>query len=119
MNQQQRKYSVSRVEEIFLLKSEELREKHTKEGKTLSGEEKVKALKSGKFKIKPDIKNLDSYSYITRVFDFTGEKKSVFNQALFDKEVKTLRKEKSKILDEIMLGDEENALRLIKEFSVK
>lgn len=121
MNAQQRKYAQERIGELTTLKVAAIKAANTTPAKLLSDEDKLKLVKAGTVKIKDDLSadNFGSgrYNYISSFFDFSKhEKAAVYNEAkakpLIEKVVKAAQFAK----DEIMLGQEYEALAAIKAF---
>lgn len=121
MNQQQRKYAQERIDTLATRKVEAIKAANTSAAVVLTGADKLKLVKAGTVKIKEDMKASDfeggRYNYVTNFFDFSKhEKDAVYNEAkakpLIDKVVKAAQLAK----DEIMLGEESQALAAIKAF---
>jgi hypothetical protein len=120
MNQTQKVYIRKRIEGILQSKLAELRKKLTVQPKTLSPREKIDMIYTGKVKLKPrkDVPlNVSSSLYVTHLYDFTKyETRGGIDQEKFSKIYKTLKKEADTIIDNVMLGDAEEALKLIQNF---
>ncbi len=121
MNQTQQKYFFKRLLKMQEVKYNTLSTKHTKKGKGLTDEERHKLIKTGKVKLRKVYDTIGStYSSsnmnLNRFFDFSKyESKSSTN-------FEALKKDKAKIVaafdearDELMLGGQDNALKLIKK----
>lgn len=117
MNQQKQKYALERVQGIYAQKVEEIENKYTTPDVTLTKEERCKLLKSGTIKVKKGITRIDTWSDVMDVFDFSKhESEGERDNKKIDTEVTKLRIEYNKVRDEIVLGDEEEALKLIQAF---
>lgn len=118
MNQQQRKYARERVGVICAKKERELRKKHTTESVRLSRHERFKAFKNGDYTIKKGVsQEITSYTDVMDIVDFKGEKKEKVNETALQKDLASVREQANNIVDQIMLGDAEEAMKLIEEFS--
>jgi len=113
MNQQQRNYTMKRVSEIEKRKIEEARNSATTEGIVLSGKAKLQALKEGKF----TINELDNKPYIWYTcVEFDDEIKRSVDKDKQQKLISKVQKEATRIRDELMIGDCEEALSMLKDF---
>ena len=112
MNQTQVKYAKTRLEELLKQKQASLKEKFTTKGVSLSPNEKVEALKKGRFSVKDEqVRNWNWYGLI----DF-GETHDVFDNVGYRDAEDVLLKKFRSIMDELIIGDNDIALVLIKEF---
>lgn len=111
MNQTQVKYARERAKKIYDLKVKSLTDKFTTPGKNLTNDDKFKALREGNFKI-TERKTFGNmwYNYV----DF-GETFPVTDTEGRNAELKKLTKFYDDLIDELVLGDNEKALELIKE----
>lgn len=118
MNQTQIKYARERAAVIRKRREEALREKHTVTPKLLTDDEKLKALKTGAFTITP-LKDRQTgnfrNSWINYV-NFTGEVKGGLDLKAFNAEFEKLDAAYRKLIDELVLGDNEQALALLRAF---
>lgn len=115
MNQQQRKYAIRRLEEIAELAISKAEKDYWQEGVRLTTAEKLEALASGDFVIESPRGSWNNWHSCVK---FTGESLG----RLLDEgkeRVASIKKELASTTDVIMLGDNEEALRLIKEFTDK
>lgn len=115
MNQTQLKYARDRASKILARRKETLEASFTVPAVTLSCVEKLEALKAGKFKV--DMKGAESgtqwrYNYVT----FTGSKPKKYDKAGHEAALAVLQKDYEKLIDELILGDNEAALALLKAF---
>lgn len=121
MNQQQRKYAQERIDALATRKVEAIKLANTTPAKILTKEDKLKLVKSGVVKLRDDL-SAESfingrYNYISNFFDFSKhEKAEAYNETkakpLIDKIMKAAQFAK----DEIMLGEESQALAAINAF---
>jgi len=120
MNQTQKMYIRKRIEGILQSKATELRKKLTVPTKTLSPREKVEMIYTGKIKLRPrkDVPlNSSSSLYINYLYDFSKyETRGGMNQEEYNKKFKLLTNKANTIIDNVMLGDAEEALKLISDF---
>lgn len=121
MNQAQRTYIKKRVEGILNEKSIKARTRYTTKGVTLTNRERLDLIRSGGVKLRSslELNKLSEYSLssISTVFDFDKfETKQSFDQDSYSKVVVKLKAKANEITDKVMLGDAEEALRMIKEF---
>lgn len=116
MNTNQKKYALNRVEALRDIKLREAGDKYTTDAVTLSKEEKYKLIASGAVKIKPFNEINSNYSSpdLYPSFDFSKYEKpkkidTVKYEAVSNKIIKLAQDTK----DQIMLGDCQEALKLI------
>jgi uncharacterized protein YaaR (DUF327 family) len=117
MNNEQMKYIKQRASEIKSQKLNEIKEKFTDKGVSLTLEQKLQALKDGKFTVTtPPTENIKYgilwYSFIS----FNGEKSGKTDTEGLNKAKAEINQKFTKLMDELMLGDSEEALRLLKAF---
>lgn len=134
MNQTQVKYARQRAQEIFNEKKSRLKKDFSKPGKTLSLKDKLKALQLGEFEIVEPVVNqtvamrngisisyYDDYRYNNRsglesCIQFKAETKPTFDAAGHTAAEKALTEAYRALTDELMLGDNQEALKLLKAF---
>lgn len=114
MNQAQLKYARARAERILRERKDAIQAKHTTPAIRLSTSDKLDALKAGAFKIDKKAENL-RFGW-DRGVTFTGERDSKINQPAIDRETSELTEAYRKLEDELVLGDNERALALLKAF---
>ncbi len=130
MSKQQRDYAVKQVNDCLSAVVYGIKKKHPYESypEELSNNEQVALVRSGKVKIRSkrdtDVTYLHSLS-LRKVFDFRSVEHNLkaghaattqkAKQAI-EKEAAPYRKESSRIIDQIMLGDSAEALKLIEGF---
>ena len=118
MNQTQKRYAIDRVNQIVRDKEKSLREKFTTKKVELSRQEKVTKIRKGQVKIFSD-KNI-TYNkcsfYLTDVFDFSPfEKQGGVDKKKYDDTMSPVRKKAQEVKDKIMLGDADEALKMIEQ----
>jgi len=116
MNKQQRDYAASRVINIKTAKIEAIKLKYTTPAILLSPEEKAKAFRAKKYKVLSDVTKITSYTDVTDIVQFTDEKPEKKDSKKIEAETSAVVAEASKIVDELMLGDATEALKLIQAF---
>jgi hypothetical protein len=116
VNQSQIRYSRERAKAIFERRERQLREAHTVEPKLLTTEQKLKSLKAGQFSVSRTpyggTYNPSWYQFVV----FPDEIKGGLNQPAFDKAKAALDAAYTKLNDELVLGDNELALKLLADF---
>lgn len=115
MNQQQRVYAKKRLSDIRDKKFAEIKKNNTVEEKRLTDKQRVAALRAGRFKIKP-LEGVRRAMWINDVIDFDAESEGSINRDVIQKQQEAVDKKYFKILDQLMLGDGELALEMIKDF---
>lgn len=116
MNQQQRKYAKERVSGLTQQKINEIKQRFVTKGSSLTDTDRLKEFKKGNFKVSADVKYIDHYTRVTNLITFTNDVPDEFDKEGYDKAVETIRTRSNVVLDEIMLGDAEEAYRLIQSF---
>jgi hypothetical protein len=112
MNQTQVKYARARAEATFKARTAAIKAKHTTPAITLTKAEKLEALRTGQFTIDPD---QSRYSWADAVV-FTAARDETIDQAALDAEQALLAAAYRKLEDELVLGDNEQALALLRAF---
>tara|TARA_A200000113_G_scaffold226000_1_gene249346 strand:- start:27521 stop:27886 length:366 start_codon:yes stop_codon:yes gene_type:complete len=115
MNATQRKYAVGELEEAMRQARIRLRKKYTTEAKYLTREEKLKALKEGKFTIDED--EFMRSSYYHHSINFNDEQLEKFDNKAFDADYDKLHIAFKKAERELMLGDNDVAMKLLTDFN--
>lgn len=115
MNQAQLKYARERASTIYKKRVSDLRTAHTVEAKTLTNDEKLKALKAGRFSV-PRKASSTHLSWWHNDITFTDEVKGGLNSDTFDPAKAKIDTAYEKLIDELVLGDNEQALALLKAF---
>lgn len=117
MNTHQQRYAIKRIDEIETRKANEIRAKHTTPGKSVTNSELNKLLKAGKLPLRKDLKFVRTYD-LKNIFDLSGLiSDATTDQDKVSEEKERLNKLATAIRDEIVLGDEEKARKMIEDFS--
>lgn len=118
MNQTQIKYARERAAAIHKRRSADLQAEHTIAPVTMTVDEKLKAIKSGAFSIVPPKDRQSGYNsgWSTHVI-FRDEVKGGLSPS-FGKAKAKLDAAFTKLNDELVLGDNEMALKLLEAFDV-
>jgi len=122
MNQTQRTYIKQRVSGILNTKAGQLREKLTKKPKTLTNLERVDMIRAGKVKMFPYSKLKSNLTgqygcQVDMVYDFSKYiTRGGIDQKKYNAGFAKLQKKANEIIDKVMLGDAEEALKMILEF---
>lgn len=119
MNQTQLKYVRQRAESIYSLRCKNLTNKFTQQSLTLKPEEIIEALQNGKFVLKTEIQTRYNSGYLRDYITFPDECPQIIDLDGLAVPQKTLKDEYQKLLDELILGDNEQALALLKAFEVE
>jgi len=114
MNQAQLKYARERAEKLFRDRLLSLKVKHTVVAVALSTNEKYEALKTGAFTI-DKAANRSGWNWADAV-KFKGESAGYINTDKLDADVAKLTSTYRNLTDELILGDNEKALELLKAF---
>lgn len=114
MNQTQLKYARERAAKTFTARKAALEKKFTTPAVKLTSIEKLEALKAGKFKIDTKTDQL-RYGWDHGV-TFPAEKPRKFDQKGFDEALAALTERYDALVGELVLGDNEAALALLKAF---
>jgi hypothetical protein len=121
MNQQQRKYTVKRMDTMANEAIHRLRPRFVTEPVKLTLEDKWKQIKNGTAKLitKAELKAMrqKGWVYIDDFYSFKGEVEGGFDDENFLKEKAKIIKALDKAKDETMLGDSKEALKLLKDFT--
>jgi hypothetical protein len=120
MNQQQRRYTQKRMDQMFEQVESKLRDKHTAESVKLERKDLYEQIKKGTAKLKPKAEALSrgwSNPSVRDFFRFTGETDGGFDADAYNKEIVKYRKALDKAKDEVMLGDSATAMKLLADFT--
>lgn len=120
MNLSQKKYAMDRVNQIEYAKIREIEKKFTVPEVKLTNIDRIRLVRSGKAKLISNTKILEfsnhTRDYISYMFDFSNhESVSKTNSASVKKASAPIKKKSQEIKDQIMLGDAEEALKMITE----
>ena len=117
MNQTQRKYALERITSLEAKKLQEVMEKHRTPAVTLTSKQRYIAFRKGEYKINPDAEHkISGYTDVTDLIIFDAERPERIDTDSVEKQKAILREKSSRIRDQIMLGDAEEAMRLINQF---
>jgi hypothetical protein len=123
VNQTQKNYTKKRIEALVNVKIKEVHNKMYTPGKNLTYNERVNLIYSGKVKLRPrnEVGKRDyGAGYITDLYDFSDhEYNATIDKEAYDKACNLIRSDAHGIIDEVMIGDCDEALKMIKEFSTK
>ena len=114
MNHHQKQYALNRVTEIQKIKLTQAREKYQIKGKRLSVEEELNLIFLGKVKLR-DRKEVDYYTKLSDAFDFTKHETADGFDKKYDVVYESIITIAQKAKDQIMLGDCNEALKLLKQ----
>ena len=116
ITKQQREYALSRINQIFAAKEKLVRDEFYEERKSLTPDEAWELIKSGEVHLKES--KPDRYTGSWRsAFDFTGyEHEGRWKPGGKEKLVE-LQAKKIEAQDSLMLGDAQEALEIIKQFT--
>lgn len=119
MNHQQKKYAINRIEALKTIKLRQAEEKFTTKEVALSPEEKYKLIASGKVKIKSWVEVYRNHYNSPDLFpsyDFSAfEKPRKLDEVKYNAVKENVCSISQKATDQIMLGDCQEALKLINE----
>ena len=118
MTQTQVKYARQRAEAIYQDKVKALEAKYTTKGVSLTSKERLNALVDGDFEVKEPADYQSAHQWYHQVV-FTAEKPGVFDRDSYNKDVADLKVKLTKLTDELVLGDNQEALKLLKAFEVE
>jgi len=124
MNQQQKKYALKRIETIRDEKVKATRGKAKYEAERFTDRERFEAFKKGEYKMRPGVTEIGGWTDLVKVCVFKDEenikKIELANSKIkrdIEKKVREIVNEADNVADEVMLGDEKEALRLIRAFA--
>lgn len=118
MDASQRKYAIERVGTLLATKTKALKDQFTKPHKTISSKERAELVRSGRVKLKPEVKGIDCYLDIVQAFDFSEyEWGAKLDSKGYEKALKPFTREAQRIKDTLMLGDSMEALEAIEKFA--
>lgn len=116
MKWKQKEYALKRIAELQVSKVNEARTKYTVNRKQISDSEKYELIKKAKVFLFPKEKILDSFhNSIERWFDFSAYENDRYEKAEFKLAEERIHKIARGAKDQIVLGDCEEAMKLIKE----
>lgn len=115
MNQKQREYAIERVRALRGKRILALKEKYITPAKRLSRQEKFELVRSGKVKVRNENEDFAPHYWVD-LFDFSKFEAEAKAHPKFDEFVDAEKARAQKVIDEIMLGDAEEALNLIRVY---
>lgn len=110
MTQAQVKYARQRAEAIYAAKRQAIEQAYTTEAVNLTTEEKIAAIKTDRIEV------ASSGSYWAYNIKFLDETPRVVHMEQAKPELTKLKQDFDKLMDELVLGDNEEALALLKQF---
>ena len=123
MNIQEKRYVLKRIEEIEQTLMRSVMKKYpSKASKRLHEREKLEIIASGKvisYTPKQMRRNSGDYNFpgLSKIFDFSEYEWDAKSNEKYNIVMSLLNDEKTRISDEIMLGDAEEAMKALKEFA--
>ena len=115
MNQQQKNYAMARVSFITESKKKEIIAKFTTPAKKLTDQQATDLIASGKVKFLP--MKFNRYTDLFDAYDFSKyESDAVYDEVRANPLIAKLQAESVKVQDILMLGDEDDALKAIRDF---
>jgi len=113
MNKAQKDYAVSRVEEHAANMIKRLKDECTV-GEPLTSQRRAELLRTGKVKMRRTVKEISNYTDVVNAFDFKPFEQKVHPS--FARRKARIETTMRRTIDEIMLGDAEQALKLVRSF---
>lgn len=117
MNKQEKQYATGRIDSIAAEKCHAIKEKYTTDGVSLTGVQRLSAFGAGKYKIRSDVREINTYTDLCKVVEFTDESEDKMDSSRIEAEQAKVRVEATRIKDQLMLGDANEALKLIEKFA--
>lgn len=115
MNQQQIKYARQRIEQLYAEKRKEIQLKTRTDAVILTAAQKCEALRNGEFIVDKSALTANCYSWQYAI-RFPAEQPAQIDHEEFKRLSAKLDALYTKTMDELMLGDNEEAAKLIKAF---
>lgn len=118
MNSTQRKYAVERVTAIKDTKIAAINSAHWASKKVITKEERCALLRAGKVKLKATTTEISTHTDVVDAYDFS--KYEGYTQKQLDEHqqaLATIEQTAAQVRDKIMLGDAEEALKLLADFA--
>lgn len=117
MNQNQQRYAMQRVQQVLSQRAADLRKKFTKAPKEVTDEQKLSAIYEDDVHLK---QNLALSTTLRDAYDFRRLRPEAIEDLTgSQKAIAELNDQAAAVRDEIMLGDEAKALKLIHQFCDK
>lgn len=114
LNQEERRYALARIDEIFRARDAQLTKKHTRLRKALTDTEARRQILDGYATLRRSGWTLSTP--IGECYSFDKGREEELDHEAYSKDKAKLRKEKAKVGDAIVLGDAEEAKRLLAAF---
>jgi hypothetical protein len=119
MNQKQKDYARERINSLYNKKSKEITKQNTTPARHLRKSEKLDLIYSGKVTLVNRNKLDNPYSFSV-LYDFSNyENDIIVNEEKIRGLLDPIKKLRTTAIDTIMLGDAEEALKIIREFEQK
>lgn len=116
MKWNEKRYALERAKEIFNLKKEELRRKHSGKAAKVTDKQKLEAILDYDV---PLLKSSTLKTTLDKAFDFRRLKSEyTFDQQAYQKDFQALNERYGKLRDAIVLADEKTALFMLESFSI-
>jgi hypothetical protein len=114
MNQNQQRYAMQRVSQVLARRTTELRKKFTKTPKEVTDEQKLSAIYDGDVLLK---RNMTLATTLREAYDFRRLRpEAIENLSGSQRALADLNDMAAAVRDEIMLGNETKALKLLHQF---
>lgn len=119
MNKQQLTYAMERLDNVYREKRHAIHNECTTKGKVVTVDALVGLIKSGKLKVKTSgSRVIDRYIDISTVFNLEPfQSEDELDKEKHDSRIKKLDDEFTKIKDELVIGDSDKAMELLKRFT--
>ena len=118
MNQTQVKYARQRAQEIYSDKRKDLEDRHRTNGVQLDIKQRLKAVADGEITIAEPSASQGPHQWSYQI-SFNAEKQPSFDKDTYEAEAKKLKTSFNALLDELLLGDNQEALKLLKAFEAE
>jgi len=115
MNNAQVKYARERATSIYKNREASLKEKFTTPAVEYTNEEKLELIRKGLFVTKEEVAGYGMY--LSSFIVFPEERSATLDNEGFKAAQKQLKAEYDVVMDEILLGDEQEALQLLRAFT--
>lgn len=112
MNNTQKKYAIERITAVEKIKYREADEFYRTEGTRISDDKKMELIFSGKVKLRPH-KDIGPYTDLRLAFDFSEHEIESGHRKGYEELMKKIHIMSRDARDQIMLGDCEEAMKLI------
>lgn len=116
MNQAQLKYARTRAEKIYAEKVKEVSAEFVTPAVHFKAPEIQKAIAQGRFRLRTLTPNYSNSLYLRDILEFPEECPAVVDTKGQIEALGELKKEYNNLMDELMLGDNEQALAMLKAF---